>query len=44
MALLRSYAWEKFDLIELLKFHGTAGGLPRMVTEPGQAYFEGFKP
>jgi hypothetical protein len=44
MALLRSYAWEKFDLVELLKFHGTAGGLPRMVAEPGQAYFEGFEP
>lgn len=44
MALLRSCAWEKFDLAELLQFHGTAGGLPRMVAEPGQAYFEGFEP
>ncbi len=44
MALLRSYAWEKFDLKELLQFHGTAGGLPRMVAEPGQAYFVGFEP
>jgi len=44
MALLRSYAWEKFDLGELLQFHGTAGGLPRMVAEPGQAYLEGFEP
>lgn len=44
MALLRSYAWEKFDLLELLQFHGTAGGLPRMIAEPGQAYFKGFEP
>jgi hypothetical protein len=44
MALLRSYVWDKFDLSELLKFHGTAGGLPRMVAEPGQAYFVGFEP
>jgi hypothetical protein len=44
MALLRSYVWEQFDLNELLQFHGTAGGLPRMVAEPGQAYFEGFEP
>jgi len=43
MALLRSYAWDKFDLGELLQFHGTAGGLPRMVAEPGQAYFVGFE-
>jgi hypothetical protein len=44
MALLRSYAWERFDLKELLQFHGTAGGLPRMVALPGQAYFPGFEP
>jgi hypothetical protein len=44
MALLRSYVWDRFDLNELLQFHGTAGGLPRMVAEPGQAYFEGFEP
>ncbi len=42
MALLRSHVWERFDLHELLQFHGTAGGLPRMVAEPGQSYFEGF--
>ena len=44
MALLRSYTWDRFDLCELLRFHGTAGGLPRMVAEPGQAYFEGLEP
>ena len=44
MALMRSYVWDKFDLTELLKFHGTAGGLPRMVAEPGQAYLVGFEP
>lgn len=44
MALMRSYAWELFDLNELLQFHGTAGGLPRMVALPGQAYFPGFEP
>ncbi|VGO20973.1 hypothetical protein SCARR_03040 [Pontiella sulfatireligans] len=44
MALLRSYAWERFDLKELLQFHGTAGGLPRMAALPGQACFPGFEP
>jgi len=44
MALLRSYSWDRFDLNELLQFHGTAGGLPRMVALPGQAYLVGFEP
>jgi len=44
MALLRSYSWDRFDLNELLQFHGTAGGLPRMVALPEQAYLVGFEP
>jgi hypothetical protein len=44
MALLRSHAWELLRVGELLKFHGTAGGLPRMVAAPDQAYFVGFEP
>ena len=44
MALLRSYSWDRFDLNELLQFHGTAGGLPRMGAHPGQAYLKGFEP
>ena len=44
MALLRSHVWDLYDLNELLQFHGTAGGLPRLIAEPGQAYFDGFEP
>lgn len=43
MALLRSYAWERYSLTGLLAFYGTAGGLPRMVAQPGQAYLPGFE-
>ena len=44
MALLRSHAWELFRVGELLAFHGTAGGLPRMLATPDQAYLPGLEP
>lgn len=44
MALLRSHAWEHLDVNELLLFHGTAGGLPRMVATVDQAYLPGLEP
>ena len=44
MALLRSHAWERIHIVELLQFHGTAGGLPRMMAVPDQAYLPGLEP
>ncbi|RKX35480.1 MAG: IS4 family transposase [Verrucomicrobia bacterium] len=44
MALLRSHAWELLHVGDLLEFHGTAGGLPRMVATPNQAYLPGLEP
>jgi hypothetical protein len=44
MALLRSHTWELLSVGDLLKFHGTAGGLPRMVATPDQAYLPGLAP
>lgn len=44
VALLRSHAWDLLHAVQLLQFHGTAGGLPRMVATPDQAYLPGFKP
>ena len=44
MALLRSHAWERIHLLELIDFHGTAGGLPRMVATADQAYLPGLEP
>jgi hypothetical protein len=44
MALLRSHAWELLSVGQLLKFHGTAAGLPRMIATPDQAYLPGLEP
>lgn len=44
MALLRSHTWDLIVVEELLKFHGTAGGLPRMMATPDQAYLPGMEP
>jgi len=44
MALLRSHAWELISVSDLLEFHGTAGGLPRMIATPEQAYLTGLEP
>lgn len=44
MALMRSHAWERIHLMDLLSFHGTAGGLPRMVATADQAYLPGLQP
>lgn len=44
MALLRSHTWELLGVGDLLEFHGTAGGLPRMVATPHQAYLPGLEP
>jgi hypothetical protein len=44
MALLRSHAWECMNINDLLQFHGTAGGLPRMIAAADQAYLPGLEP
>jgi hypothetical protein len=40
--LLRAALWEKYDLLNLLARHGTAGGSFRHLARPEQAYFPGF--
>ena len=42
--LTRSAVWDKFELLDLLQFYGTAGGKWRMRTEPQTLYLPGFKP
>lgn len=42
--MIRSVVWDRFDLSELLRFYGTAGGQWRMRSQPEQAYFPGFAP
>jgi len=44
MALLRSHAWKRIHIVELLQFHGTAGGLPGIMALPDQAYLPGLEP
>ena len=44
MALMRSHAWERISVLDLLCFHGTAGRLPRMMATPDQAYLPGLHP
>ena len=44
MALLRSHAWERIHILDLLNYHATAGGLPRMVAAADQAYLPGLEP
>jgi hypothetical protein len=40
--ILRAALWRKFDLTELLRSYGTAGGSFRHLATPEQAYFAGF--
>jgi hypothetical protein len=40
--VLRAALWQKFDLMDLFKCYGTAGGSFRNLALPGQAYFAGF--
>ena len=42
--MTRSVVWDRFDLSELLRFYGTAGGPWRMCSQPEQAYLPGFAP
>ena len=43
-ALIRGILWDRFDLAETLRFHGTAGGKWRMRSQPETAYLPGFSP
>ena len=42
--MIRSVVWDRFDLSELLRFYGTAGGQWRMCSQPEQAYLPGLAP
>lgn len=42
--LLRSCVWDCVSIADLLRFCGTAGGLPRMRAAPEQMYLPGFGP
>lgn len=42
--MVRSVAWDRFDLLALLAYYGTAGGIPRMRAAPEQAYLPGLTP
>ena len=42
--LARSLVWDGLALGPLLRFYGTAGGLPRAAVAPEQGYFPGFEP
>lgn len=42
--LTRGVVWDRFHLLDLLDFYGTAGGRWRMRAEPQQAYLPGFVP
>ena len=44
VALIRSYAWECINLMDLLLFHGTAGPPFRMMATAHQAYLPGLQP
>lgn len=44
VALIRSHCWECCDLIELLRFHGTAAPPLRMMATAHQAYLPGLQP
>jgi hypothetical protein len=41
-ALCRSTLWRKIELLELLRYYGTAGRTVRFIGRPEQAYFAGF--
>ena len=40
--VIRACLWKKWDLLELLRRYGTAGGHFRHLATPQQAYFPGF--
>jgi len=40
--ILRAALWEKYDLLNLLACHGSAGGSFRHLARPEQAHFPGF--
>jgi len=42
--MIRGVIWDRFDLIALLLFYGTAGGRWRMRATPETAYLPGFAP
>lgn len=42
--MIRGVIWDRFDLIALLRFYGTAGGHWRMRATPEGAYLPGFSP
>ena len=42
--LLRGVLWDRFDVGELLRFYGRAGGRWRMRAEPRQLYLPGMSP
>jgi len=42
--LTRSVLWDALALGPLLRFYGTAGGIPRLIDTHQQAYFPGFAP
>ena len=43
-ALIRFHRWERFRLLELLRFHGTAAPPWRMMATADQAYLPGLEP
>ena len=43
-AICRSIAWNKIDLVDLLRSYGTAGAPPRLRAEPALGYLPGFAP
>jgi hypothetical protein len=40
---IRAVVWSRFDLLELLKSYGTAGGACPLVCSPHQAYLPGLE-
>ena len=44
VAMIRSHAWERFHLLDLLTFHGTASRPYRMMATAHQAYLPGLRP
>src|SRR5690606_28958480 len=42
--MIRGVVWDRFDLADILRFYGTAGGQWRMRTQPQAAYLPGFAP
>ena len=44
LTLIRGVIWDRFELYDLTKFYGTAGGKWRMCSSPQTAYLRGFSP